>query len=219
MAAFLEKLHAGETVQVAVADGTAPLPFGLTAWRETLSESDLSAANAFLFFVKNVRASRMLVALHALDPETRDALRTLVRDEKGRQRGWAMLYEDTLEPFSRYPEALMLRDGQIVLPGGKEADPIWTNIFGVAPSDRARFLTALFDVDGGKGAYVVDTLQHLPEPAVREILFGKTGGGEKAVKRFRRLYKSFDRAADNFELTRRDPYDFAQLAPFLRMSD
>jgi len=42
-------------VQVAVTDGTAPLPFGLVAWRETLSESDLSAANAFLFFVKNVR--------------------------------------------------------------------------------------------------------------------------------------------------------------------
>lgn len=218
-AAFLEKLHAGETVTVSVADAPAPLPYGLAAWRETLSESDLTAQSAFLYFDKNVRASRMLVALSALDPQTREELRTLVRDEKGRHRGWAMLYEDTLEPFSRYPEALMLRNGQIVLPGGKEAEPIWTNIFGVAPSDRARFLTALFDVDGGKGAYVVDTLQHLPDATVRELLFGKTGGGEKAVKRFRRLYKSFDRAADNFELTKRDPYDFAQLAPFIRMSD
>jgi hypothetical protein len=219
LAGFLEKLHTGETVRIAVADDPAPLSFGIAAWRETLSESELTAANAFLFFVKNVRASRMLVALNALDPQTREELRTLVRDEKGRQRGWAMLYEDTLEPFSRYPEALMLRNGQIVLPGGKEADPIWTNVFGVSPSDRARFLTALFDVDDGKAAYVVDTLQHLPDPTVHELLFGKTGGGEKAVKRFRRLYKSFDRAADNYELTRRDPYDFAQLAPFIRMSD
>jgi hypothetical protein len=219
LSGFLEKLHAGETVKIAVSDDPAPLPFGLVTWRETLSEPDLSAASAFLFFVKNVRASRMLVALNALDPETREELRTLVRDEKGRHRGWAMLYEDTLEPFSRYPEALMLRGGQIVLPGGKDADPIWTDIFGVPPSDRAAFLKALFDVDGGKAAYVVDTLQHLPDSTVRELLFGKTGGGQKAVKRFHRLYKSVDRAADNFELTKRDPYDFAQLAPFIRLSD
>jgi hypothetical protein len=219
LASFLEKLHAGETVRVAVPDGTAPLPFGLAAWRETLSESDLSAANAFLFFVKNVKASRMLVALNALDPETREALRTLLRDEKGRHLGWAMLYEDTLEPFSRYPEALMLRNGRFVLPGGTDADPIWTDIVGVPPSDVARFLPALFDEDGGKAAYVVDTLQHLPDASVRELLFGRTGGGQKAVKRFHRLYKSFDRAADNYELTMRDPYDFAQLAPFLRLSD
>ena len=132
---------------------------------------------------------------------------------------WRILYDDELDAFSRFPEALMIREGRFVLPGGKDAEPIWTDIFGVQPADRAGFLRALYGTDNGKGAYVVDTLQHLPDTTVHELLFGKTGGGVKAVKRFHRLYRSIDRSGDNYEWTQRDPYDFAQLAPFLRLSD
>jgi hypothetical protein len=219
VASFIDGLRSGQSIAIASADAAAPLPFGIAAWRETLSESGLGASTAFLFFVKNVNASRMLVALSSLDPETRDGLRGLLRDEKGRSVAWRILYDDELDAFSRYPEALMIREGRFVLPGGKDAEPIWTDVFGVQPADRAGFLRALYGTDSGKGAYVVDTLQHLPDATVRELLFGKTGGGAKAVKRFHRLYRSIDRSGDNYEWTQRDPYDFAQLAPFLRLSD
>ncbi len=178
-ATFVDGLRSGQPLSVSSADVPAPLPFGIAAWRETLSESSLSAGNAFLFFVKNVSASRMLVGLSSLDPETRDGLRTLLRDEKGRSVAWRILYDDELDAFSRFPEALMIREGRFVLPGGKDAEPIWTDIFGVQPADRAGFLRALYGTDNGKGAYVVDTLQHLPDTTVHELLFGKTGGGAK----------------------------------------
>ncbi len=216
---FLKKLKEGETVTVASKDETVPLPFGLAAWRETLREPRLSAGEAFLYFVKNVDASRMLVALHALDTDTRDELRGLIRDEKGNQLGWRILYEKVLDTFCRFPDALMIRDGRFVLPGGKDAEVIWIDIFGTKPSDRPAFLTALYTTDQGKGAYVVDVLQQLPEAIGRELLLGRTGGGQKAVKRFRRLYKAIERSGEGFAFDRRDSYDFGHLARFLKLSD
>ncbi len=215
---FLGALHTGQTVTVACADEAAPLPFGLAAWRETISDPGLTAENAFLFFVKNVRASRMLAALHGLDPETRDALPGLVRDAKGRPAGWKILYEEALEPFARYPEALLIADGGFVLPGGAEADAIWTSTLGVSPSEHAAFLRALFKTDGGKAAYVVDTLWHLREETARQLLFGTGSGGPDAVGRFRRLYEAIESFGASYASTHRDPFDFAHLAWFLRLS-
>ncbi|MGE5276500.1 MAG: hypothetical protein ACM3SU_05865 [Acidobacteriota bacterium] len=216
-ASFLGTLHAGSTATIACGDGTAPLPFGLAAWRETLSEPDLTTANAFLSFVRNVRASRMLVALQALDPQTREAIRALQSAKGDRRSGWRMLSEEGLDAFASHPEALLIREGRIVLPGGPQADPIWTDVFGVAPSDRGAFLEAFYRKDGGKAAYVVDVLGHLPEETARKVLFGSAG--VEAVGRFRRLYASIDSGAAGFEAARRDPYDFAHLAPWLGLAE
>ena len=113
----------------------------------------------------------------------------------------------------------MLRDGRFVLPGGKDAEPVWADVVGVAPSDRIAFLPALFQTDSGKAAYVAAVLQQLPDALARELLLGRTGGGAKAVKRFRRLYRAIDPGGVNYELVLRDPYDFAHLARFLKLSD
>ena len=216
-AAFLAELHAGGSATVRIEEETVPLPFGLAAWRETVSDPKLNAANAFLFFVRDTRASRLLVALHRLDPETRGELRSLPDGANGRLLGWRFLYEEALEPFSRYPEALVLRDGRFLLPGGAKADEIWTGTFGVSPSEPAAFLKVFYAKDRGKSAYVVDVLQNLPERDVREILFGPNPTATVEAERFRRLYESIDRASGNYARTHRDPYDFAHLAPFVRL--
>jgi hypothetical protein len=210
---FLARLRAGESVTISIVDLPAPLPFGLDAWRVTLSAPDLTASNAFLHFVRNIRASRMLVALHGLDPETREQLHALLRNGAGRPVGWKLIYDEALEPFARYPEALEIREGRFLLPGGDPAQPIWTATFGVTP-ERASFLNAFFTADREKGAYVVDTLQHLREDDARKLIFGD-GPDEDAVKGFRSLYKAIDPEGADFASARRDPYDFAQLAAFL----
>lgn len=217
--AVLARLRAGERVAIAAADETAPLPFGIAAWREILDEQRLETPSAFLYFLKNVRASRMLVALHALDPETREGLSTLIRDEKGRPLAWRILYGEVFDAFTRFPEALSLRDERFVLPGGQDAEAIWTDILGVSPSDRAAFLSALYRADSGKAAYVIDALQQLPDRNARELLLGRAGRGQAAVARFRRLYRAIERDGENYELFRRAPYDFGHLAWFLKLSD
>jgi hypothetical protein len=215
---FLSKLRAGQDVVVATRDEPAPLPFGLPAWRQILREPDLTASDAFLYIVKNVRASRMLVAVDALDAETLEELGAVAGGGEGGAAALRLLYERALDPFARFPEAISLQEGRFELPGGREADPVWADVFGASPSDPARFLRALYEKDSGKGAYVVDVLRELPAGIARAVVLGPGGFGPKSVERFRRLYRSIEKTGEGFELARRDPYDFGHLARFLRLS-
>lgn len=216
---LLSRLRAGQSVVVAPRDDPAPLPLGLAAWREILGERKLSADDAFLYFVQNVPASRMLVTVQALDTETLEGLAVLEGRKKGIAAPLSVLYQKALEAFAKYPEAISLSDGRFNLPGGREADLVWKDVFGVSPATPAKFLRALYDTDSGKGAYVVDALQQLPEATARALVLGRTGGGAKSVERFRRIYRAIEKSAVGFELARRDPYDFAHIARFLRLND
>jgi hypothetical protein len=210
---LLAKLKLGESIRVSSSDGVAPIPFGLAAWRELLDEPRLTASDVFLELVKDVTASRLLVTLHALDPETREGLRAIARAGKGS----VLRDRDVLDHLARFPAALALSGGEFVLPGGREAEPIWTDLFGVSPSKPAAFLRALFEKDGGRGAYVVEVLQQLPEPVTRALLFGAPGSGVDPVERMRKLYRAIEEMRRAIDVSRRDPYDFAHLARFLRV--
>jgi hypothetical protein len=210
---LLAKLKLGETVRVSSSDGAAPIPFGLAAWRELLDEPRLTASDVFLELVKDVTASRLLVTLHALDPETREGLRAIARAGKGS----VLRDRDVLDRLARFPAALALSGGEFVLPGGREGHPIWTDLFGVPPSKPAAFLRALFEKDGGRGAYVVEVLQQLPEPVTRALMFGAPGSGVDPVARMRKLYRAIEEMRRAIDISRRDPYDFAHLARFLRV--
>jgi hypothetical protein len=203
---LLTRLEAGERVVIAPVDDTAPLPFGLAAWRELADDSRLSAGRAFLELVKNVGASRLLVTLHSLDPETRAGLRAIARSGKGS----VLRDEDVLDHLARFPGALALSGDQFVLPGGRDAEPLWAEVFGVAPSKPAAFLRALFEKDSGRGAYFVEVLQQLPEPVTRALL--------RSADRIRALYRAIEETRRAVDLSRRDTYDFAHLARFLRTS-
>lgn len=217
---LVRRLSAGEEVTIPCGDGEADLPFGLAAWREILGsdEKELNAGNAFLHFVKTVPASRMMVALLSVDARTRAELRTLVGPPGG-AGGWKLLYDDALDGFARFPEALVVRDGRILLPGGREADAAWEDVVGVPPSDRESFVVKLFDVDSGKPAYVVDALRPLAEADARAFVLGRTGGGEASVERFGRLYGAIERGGGWDARARREVYDFAHLLRFLKLSD
>ena len=216
----LRRLAAGEDVTVSCQDGEAELPFGLAAWRETLGvdEKRLSAANAFLYFVKSVPASRMMWALHAVDGRTREELRSVVGPPGG-YGGWKLVYDEALDGFVTYPEALEIRGGRIRLPGGEAADPAWEEVVGTPPSDRAKFIVKLFDAGGGKAAYVADALGQLPEETGRAFVLGTTGGGEPAAERFRHLYDAVSPGGRSYRSTTRDAYDLTHLSRFLTLSD
>jgi hypothetical protein len=211
---FAKKVLAGERVAIDTKDETAPLPFTLAAWKETVPSKELTPQGALVLFAKDVKASRLLVALAAVDEPTRELLKESV--------GWAAIYRDSdlLGAFTRAPEALSARRGRFVLPGGADAEPVWREVLGVSkdagPGELAR---ALLTVDNGKAAYVVDALQQIPEPDARAFVLGTTGGGERAKNRFRRLYRAIEGAGSNYERARRDPYDFAHLVRFLRFGD
>ncbi len=213
----LTRLAAGEVVRVDCASGQAELPFGLAAWRETLGldEKRLNAGNAFLRFVTDVPASRMMVALHGVDARTREELRS-VGGPAGGYAGWKLVYEKALDGFALYPEALEIRNGKIRLPGGDAAFPVWEAVVGEPPSDLARFVVRFFGSGSGKAAYVADALRPLPEETARAFVLGATTGGDEAVERFERLFSSIGKTGRSYGNSQRDPWDFTHLAGFLR---
>lgn len=216
-ASVLTRLAAGEEVRVECASGQAELPFGLAAWRETLGldEKRLNALNAFLRFVTDVPASRMMVALHGVDATTREELRAVGGPAKG-YAGWKLVYEKALDGFALYPEALEIRNGRIRLPGGPAAGPIWEAVVGEPLSDLPRFVVRFFGSSSGKAAYVADALWPLPEETARAFVLGATTGGEKSVERFKSLYSSVGRTGRSYGNSQRDPWDFTQLVGFLK---
>ena len=207
---LVKKLLAGERVTVVPTDEMVPLPFGLETWRELLDQSNLAAGEVFVELVKNIPGSRLLVTLHSLDTDTREGLRAIARSGKGS----VLRDPDVLERLSRFPGALALSNGEIVLPGGREANPIWEDLFGVSPSNTAGLLRALFENDEGRGAYVVEVLQQLPAPVTRALLFGGSTPGPRAIPRARKLYRAIEEARRSIEVSRRDLYDFGHLARF-----
>jgi hypothetical protein len=213
----LERLAAGEDVRVECVSGRAELPFGLVAWRETLGldEKRLNAENAFLRFVTDVPASRMMVALHGVDARTREELRA-VGGPAGGYAGWKLVYEKALDGFALYPEALEIRDGKVRLPGGDAAEPVWEAIVGEPPSDLPRFVVRFFGSGSGKAAYVADALRPLPEETARVFVLGATAGGDEAVERFERLFSAIGKTGRSYGNSQRDPWDFTHLAGFLR---
>lgn len=213
----LRRLDAGEDVRVECGDGEAALPFGLAAWRETLGldEKRLNAANAFLHFVRNIPASRMMVALHAVDARTREELRP-VGGAPGGYAGWKLLYDKSLEGFALYPEALEIRDGRVRLPGGEGAEKAWEEVVGAPPSDAAEFLVRFYSSRSGKAAYVADALRPLPGETARAFVLGPAARGDAAVERFKGLVDAIGRTGRSFGNSQRDPWDFTHVAGFLK---
>lgn len=200
--------------------GTAPAPYGLEAWRGILDDGEgrLSATTFFDTLLKDVTASRMLVALASMDPRTREEARRLSRRQGGPPEGWRLLYNGIGEPFFRLPAALRMRDGKLLLPGGPAAVPLWEDAVGDPVALPYQFLQSFYSSRSGKAAYVADALWDIPEEARQAFVLGKMSG-EGALKRFRRLYQAIERAGENFNRSRKDPYDFFQLVHFLRFSD
>lgn len=215
----LGALAAGEKVTVPCEDGRAELPYGLPAWRETLGldEKRLYAGSAFLRFVKDVPATRMLVALHSVDAGTREEMRALAGPAGG-WGGWKLLFDEALDGFALYPEALEMSQGRLLLPGGETALPAWEEVVGAPASDRPAFVVRFFGAAQGKAAYVAETLRLLPDETARAFVLGRAGRGEAGTPRFRRLYDAVGKVGRSFGVSQRDAFDLAHVAPFLSVS-
>lgn len=168
------------TVEVHIEWLPATLPLRLDEWA-AITERRPERTRALEDLAKDQRLALMLEARRRLDRETRVAVEAV---------GLRRLYRSAPETLYRYASALVVRNGQLVAPGGEAAEPVWRELVGVSPRQPVGFLPELLTRKHGRAAYLWHAL-HFAPPAVENLYLGGVGG-ESWV---RRLYRRLDNEA------------------------
>lgn len=133
--------QAGKSFRIEIPWEWAPLAMDQQIIQQ-LAQPDKLAGGLPEAFVLYPDLARFYTGMANLNRETADALTLSINPVNlaGRFSGL----------FAFYSSALAVSGGRVLAPGGTQADPVWTNLAGVAPSDPTRFLRALFEKDDGK---------------------------------------------------------------------
>jgi hypothetical protein len=157
-----------------------PAPLDLETWRQLLDlgpDDDL-----FAQLLVDHRALRLAVALTATD----DSIRSLAASDRQLLR---FLYREASGAFVVAARHLRLADGELVVPGGREAAGIWQALAGAHPANPPAFLRALLSTDSGRLAWYFDTLAGLDQ--ARLTLAWPAGSHPSRLAAARALYQAF----------------------------
>ncbi len=170
-----------------------PLPLSPDLWRNTILQGAGGGEDLVTAILKDRRAALLYVGLSALDDETLT---------------WLQSQAPTLVHIRKFPEifaafgrSLRVRGGRIDVPGGDEAEPLWTSIVGVDPGRPDAFVQRIISGDG-RLAFLFDTIAHLDRPHQRFAL-GLHLGTATRDGRLRALLAAFTAAAPEWRIAER----------------
>jgi hypothetical protein len=177
-----------------------PLPLSPGVWLDVVFKNRVKADGLLEAILLDRPAALLYYGLLSLDQPTLeffDAHRSLL----------SALYNLGVGAFATCGRSIHVRDGVVLLPGGATARPAWEALVGEPATDPERFVLALIAADGGRRAYLLDTVTHLDAPRQAFALGGpNTQGGADSL---RSLYA----AISNFE-----PTGGYNSSPFVRRS-
>ncbi|MGE3189943.1 MAG: hypothetical protein AB7N90_09700, partial [Vicinamibacterales bacterium] len=155
-------------------------PFTADTWQRALPP--LPAGDLFTRIVHNPGA--LLVASGALAAPA--AVRALIGQDPALL---ASLVAETPGPFAIVGPALDLAGDRVAVPGGPEAEALWTDLARESPGRPAAFIRALCAADQGRLAWFYQALASLPASRLRALV--PDGPDEARVARMRALYAPF----------------------------
>ena len=173
--AVLARLTAGEVLAWDLRHFVVSLPGPPRFWIELVyreriatdaEAADLAAERAPDLvgrLVTNARSAQFYLGLAALDEHT---LAWLLRHP----RTLSLVNAEGLGVFARYGGALVVRGGEVRVPGGAEAAPFWERLVDASPSDPERFVQRLFRDSAGHVAHAYHLASQLPGRQRRFIL-------------------------------------------------
>ncbi len=166
-------------------------------WEQAVFNHPVAPAELAFSILRDRRAALLYVGLFSLDPATLDyfaAHPALVTS----------IYNGLAGPLAAFGEGVAVRADRVELPGGSAYAQEWEKLVGVPAGDPDRFIPALLGRDGGRLAWLCDTLSSLDQPRLKFAL----GGG------LQHLYEAFgqDKWPLDFSLQpfRRPPLDFGE---------
>jgi hypothetical protein len=194
-----------------------PLPLDTSIWRETLmtggdrgprldrgkaADAEIAAA------IMSDRSTALLYhGLAALDDDTLGWL--------GPDRETLLHLRRNAAIFAAFGRSLQVRGGKVSVPGGTNAEPLWTAIVGADPSRPAAFVQRL--VRGtGRLAWFYDVVQHL-DANRQNLVLGRDGSEASRVERLRELLNVFESVAPEWLIPER-PFVRPLLDPGLVIS-
>lgn len=154
--ALLQPITAGN-----VDDSGTRVPVPLTAaiWNAQVLERPVDAGDLFRTIVSDRRTALLAYGLAGLDEATLAFL--------AEQPGWLPALDNvSAASLAAFGETLRVEDGRLVVPGGREAAPLWEAVVGESPDRPAAFVRLLLEQQRGRIAYLFDLIGSLdPERA------------------------------------------------------
>jgi hypothetical protein len=140
----------------------APLPLDPSIWREAILRRDIPDGHLLGAILSDRRTALLYHGLASLDDETLGWI--------GPERELLAYLLQHPGAFAAFASSLKIRGGRVVVPGGREADPIWERVIGASPLQPVAFARRLFGGSGGRLALMYDTVAQLDEPRQRFAL-------------------------------------------------
>ena len=110
---------------------------------------------------------------------------------------------------------MQVRAGQVSVPGGTDAEPLWTAIVGADPSRPAAFVQRLIR-GNGRLAWFYDAVLHL-DANRQNLVLGRGGSEASRVERLRELLTVFESVAPEWQIPER-PFSRPLLDPGIVIS-
>jgi hypothetical protein len=182
--------HPGNGAGSARGTITVPLPLPPEAWRAHILPRE--AGDDVLRALLTVRAAGLTYrGLAQLDGPT---LRAIADDA----RALTVVSRRLYGPFSAFARSFRVRDGRVVTPGDPEATPLWEEAVGESVRKPGEFLVKLLEKDGGRLAYLYDTIDQIDEPR-RRFALGLWTDARGRAGRFRALVRVFARTSARWD--------------------
>jgi hypothetical protein len=213
VATLAAQLNAGQSVRIQIPTDTVPVPLTAAIWSEAALRHSVTASTLFTAIVSDRRAALLAHGLAALDDET---LRYLADHPAILSR----LYDESAAAFAAFGEALRIRGGRVLPPGGTQGLPVWEAVLNEKAAAPDHFIRAVFEASQGRVALVYSALTHLDAPHVRFALGSWIPDVEARIPQFKALIAA-STAREEWAVTlrpfSRPPHDVTQLLARVRV--
>jgi hypothetical protein len=181
-----------------------PIPLTLAVWSDAVFHRPVAPGELFAAVTGDRNAALLAYGLAALDDET---LQFFV----DHPAVVARLYRHDAAVFASFAEHLHIHASRVVVPGGDRAAALWEALLEARVGQPDRFVGRLFARDGGRSAYLFDTIGHLDAPRAAFALGAWIADESVRLDRFKALAAAANEVYPQWSprrsLFRRPPHD------------
>ena len=143
-------LETGKPFEYTISSSPVPVLFAERDWTTASAKNSKAGSNDLLdTLIDNPSVARLYWALSRMDPDTSRFLQASIGI------GRLLPYAAALDFYGRQ---ICVRDGRVVVPGGRKAEAAWKDLVGASPASPASFIIRLLAKDRGWLAAYFDAL-------------------------------------------------------------